>query len=61
MILSELHQKLQYLESQKAQLENEILETKKQIEQLSPFTKEHKIELWSKEFFVAVIENIKVK
>ena len=50
MILSELHQKLQYLESQKAQLENEILETKKQIEQLSPFTKEHKIELFKSLF-----------
>lgn len=40
MMLEQLHKKLQYLESQKVQLENEILETKKQIEQLSPFTKE---------------------
>lgn len=50
MILSELHQKLQYLESQRTQLENEILETKKQIEQLSPFTKEQKIELFKSLF-----------
>lgn len=29
MILQELHQKLQFLESQRTQLENEILETNK--------------------------------
>jgi len=50
MTLLQLHQKLQYLESQKSQLENEILETKKQIEQLSPFTKEQKIELFKSLF-----------
>jgi len=50
MILSELHKKLQYLESQKVQLDNEILETKRQIEQLLPFTKEQKIELFKSLF-----------
>lgn len=40
MTLQELHHKLQFLEFQRTQLGNEILETKKQIEQLSPFTKE---------------------
>ena len=44
MTLLELHHHLQYLESQKSQLENEIFQTKRQIEQLSPFTKEQKIE-----------------
>ncbi len=37
LVLAPLLEKLQHLESQKVQLENEILETKKQIEQLSPF------------------------
>lgn len=50
MILQQLHQKLQYLESQRTQLDNEILETKKQIEQLSPFSKEQKIELFKSLF-----------
>lgn len=50
MTLQELHQKLHYLESQKSQLENEILQTKKQIEQLSPFSKEQKIELFKSLF-----------
>ena len=50
MILQELHHKLQYLESQKSQLENEILIAKKQIEQLSLFTKEQKIELFKSLF-----------
>lgn len=50
MTLQQLHQKLQYLEFQRTQLDNEILETKKQIEQLSPFTKEQKIELFKSLF-----------
>ncbi len=46
MTLQELHHKLQFFEFQRVQLENEILRVKKQIEQLSPFTKEQKIELF---------------
>jgi len=50
MILQQLHHKLQFLESQRTQLDNEILETKRQIEQLSPFKKEQKIELFKSLF-----------
>ena len=50
MSIEELHKKLQHLESQKAELENEILKIKKQIEYLSPFTKEQKIELFKSLF-----------
>ena len=50
MTIEQLHQKLKYLESQKVQLDNEILETKRQIEQISPFTKEQKIELFKSLF-----------
>lgn len=46
----QLHQKLQHLESQKQIIENEILQTKKLIEQLSPFTKEQKISLFKSLF-----------
>lgn len=50
LVLAPLREKLHYLESQKSQLENEILQIKKQIEQLSPFTKEQKIELFKSLF-----------
>jgi len=50
MILQELHHKLQFLESQRVQLDNEILQTKRQIEELLPFTKEQKIELFKSLF-----------
>ena len=50
MTLQELHHKLQFLESQRVQLENEILQIKKQIEQLLPFIKEQKIELFKSLF-----------
>ncbi len=50
MTLQELHHKLQFLEFQRVQLENEILQIKKQIEQLLPFTKEQKIELFKSLF-----------
>ena len=50
MTIEQLHQKLKYLESQKVQLDNEILETKRQIEQISPFAKEQKIELFKSLF-----------
>ena len=50
MNLQKLQQKLYDLESQKLQLENEILETKKQIENLSSFTKKQKIELFKSLF-----------
>lgn len=46
----QLHQKLQHLEPQKQIIENEILQTKKLIEQLSPFTKEQKISLFKSLF-----------
>jgi len=39
MQLQELYNKLNYLETQKQNIENEIIETKKFIEKLSPFTK----------------------
>ena len=50
MTLLELKEKLKYLESQKVELENEIINTKKQIEQFSPFSKEQKIELFKSLF-----------
>ena len=50
MNLQKLQQKLYDLESQKSQLENEILQIKKQINHLSPFTKEQKIELFKSLF-----------
>ena len=50
MNLFELREKLQHLESQKIDLDNEILQTKKEIEKLSPFSKEQKIELFKSLF-----------
>ncbi|MBU1990288.1 hypothetical protein KJ691_06020 [bacterium] len=50
LVLAPLREKLQDLESQRAQLENETLRVKRQIEQLSPFTKEQKIELFKSLF-----------
>ena len=50
MTLLELRQKLQLLESQKINLDNEILQTKREIEKLSPFSKEQKIELFKSLF-----------
>ena len=50
MTLPELRQKLQHLESQKINLDNEILQTKREIEKLSPFSKEQKIELFKSLF-----------
>ncbi len=46
MHLQELHQKLNHLESQKLSIENEILNTKKQIDKISPFSKQDKINLF---------------
>lgn len=46
MQLQELYNKLNYLESQKQNIEHEIIETKKLIAQLSPFTKSQKIALF---------------
>jgi predicted RNase H-like nuclease (RuvC/YqgF family) len=39
MTIQELRKKLQHLESQKINLDNEILQTKREIEKLSPFSK----------------------
>lgn len=50
MNLHELYQKLQSLESEKQSIELELLQTKKLIEQLSPFSKEQKIELFKSLF-----------
>jgi superfamily II DNA or RNA helicase len=50
MQLQELYKKLNNLESQKKTIENEILETKKYIERLSPFTKSQKISLYKSLF-----------
>ncbi len=50
MTLLELRQKLQLLESQRINLDNEILQTKREIEKLSPFSKEQKIELFKSLF-----------
>ena len=52
MQLNELYSKLNSLESQKQLIEKEILETKKTIENLSPFSKQQKIALF-KSLFVA--------
>jgi len=52
MHLNELYSKLNLLESHKRSIENEILETKKIIEKLSPFSKQQKIALF-KSLFVA--------
>lgn len=38
MKLQELYLKLNHLELQKTSIENEILETKKQIDKISPFS-----------------------
>ena len=46
MHLQQLYLKLNQLESQKLQIENEILQTKKQIDNLSPFSKQDKINLF---------------
>lgn len=50
MQLPELYNKLNYLESQKQNIEYEIVETKKLIEKLSPFTKSQKIGLFKSLF-----------
>jgi len=52
MQLQELYNKLNYLETQKQNIEHEIIETKKLIEKLSPFTKSQKIALF-KSLFIA--------
>ena len=52
MQLNELYSKLNILESQKQSIEKEILETKTNIEKLSPFSKEQKISLF-KSLFIA--------
>jgi len=52
MQLNELYSKLNFLESQKQSIEQEIQETKKIIEKLSPFSKQQKIALF-KLLFVA--------
>ena len=50
MQIQNLYNKLNYLESQKQNIELEIIETKKLIEKLSPFTKSQKIELFKSLF-----------
>ena len=50
MTLPELRQRLQHLESQRTNLDREILQTKREIEKLSPFSKEQKIELFKSLF-----------
>ena len=50
MQLQELYQKLNNLESQKLSIENEILATKKQIDKVSPFSKQDKINLFKSLF-----------
>lgn len=52
MYLKELYQKLQILEEQKQNIENEIYKVKKAIEKLSPFTKTQKIQLFKSLFIV---------
>lgn len=42
MTLLKLHKKLQLLEFQKINLDNKIIQTKRKIEKLSPFSKEQK-------------------
>ena len=48
--LNELHLKLASLEAQKQSVDLQILQTKKQIEQLSPFSKQEKIQLFKSLF-----------
>ena len=50
MHLQELYSKLNQLESQKLSIENEILQTKKQIDRVSPFSKQDKINLFKSLF-----------
>lgn len=50
MHLQELYSKLNQLESQKLSIENEILQTKKQIDKISPFSKQDKINLFKSLF-----------
>jgi hypothetical protein len=50
MQLQELYTKLNSLESKKQTIDQEIIETKKLIEKLSPFTKSQKIELFKSLF-----------
>jgi len=50
MQLQELYNKLSRLESQKQNIEYEIIDTKKFIEKLSPFTKSQKIGLFKSLF-----------
>ena len=45
MTLPELRQRLQHLESQRTNLDREIFQTKREIEKLSPFSKEQKIDV----------------
>lgn len=52
MHLQDLYNKLNHLESQKQSIEYEIIQTKKLIEKLSPFTKSQKIALF-KSLFIA--------
>jgi len=55
MHLQQLYLKLNQLESQKLQIENEILQTKKQIDNLSPFSKQDKINLF-KSLFIGRVD-----
>ena len=50
MQLQELYNQLNYLASQKQNIENEIIKVKKLIEKLSPFTKSQKIGLFKSLF-----------
>ena len=50
--LNGLYQQLAILESQRQSIDSQILQTKKQIEQLSPFSKQEKIQLF-KSLFIA--------
>jgi hypothetical protein len=47
-----LYQRLQYLELQKQNLEQEIKQIKQEIEKLSPFSKAEKIQLFKSLFIV---------
>ena len=57
MNLFELREKLKYLESERINLDNEILKTKREIEKLSPFSKEQKIELFKSLFIGGSVQN----
>jgi len=50
MHLQELYSKLNHLEFQKKSIENEILNTKKQIDIISPFSKQDKINIFKSLF-----------